>query len=225
MRRRRPSLPCAVPSAPGAVFTQPPPSFSQEPEGAGAMSPACQKLSAKWCFLDGKWPRRAGSWQPQSTPCLLPGGPGSGQQKAWAWTSDPVSSASSLSPTATTASRFYRIDRAQVSTAVLSAYSVFMFHSPQTAHVHGQARPCLQNRVHRDGANRERGPVYPEKACRVGGRASKCRCHPGRQRKSTSGQGSGCPEKGLSVEGAGRPRTQRSVPRRGDGKGEGGMER
>ncbi|XP_045434057.1 diacylglycerol kinase zeta isoform X5 [Pipistrellus kuhlii] len=40
--------------------------LQQEPEGAGAMSPACQKLSAKWCFLD-----------------------------------------------ATTASRFYRIDRAQ----------------------------------------------------------------------------------------------------------------
>ncbi|XP_070283990.1 diacylglycerol kinase zeta isoform X1 [Myotis yumanensis] len=40
--------------------------LQQEPEGAGAMSPTCQKLSPKWCFLD-----------------------------------------------ATTASRFYRIDRAQ----------------------------------------------------------------------------------------------------------------
>lgn len=80
----------------------------QEPEGAGAKSPMCQKLSPKWCFLDGEWPPKGWGLPP---PLKVLGGaagdPGLDR--------GPPSSASPL-PTATTASRFYRIDRAQVRT-------------------------------------------------------------------------------------------------------------
>ncbi|KAK2489238.1 hypothetical protein MC885_012112 [Smutsia gigantea] len=74
--------------------------LQQEPEGAGAKSLTCQKLSPKWCFLDG---------------CVLP--PVYGILVGAA--EDPgldkgLLHPGQLSPTATTASRFYRIDRAQV---------------------------------------------------------------------------------------------------------------
>lgn len=49
------------PAARPLLPTQPPSASQQEPEGAGANSPACQKLSPKWCFLDGEWPRLAPS--------------------------------------------------------------------------------------------------------------------------------------------------------------------
>lgn len=72
----------------------------------------CQKLSPKWCFLDGQWPPkgRIPSWVPPHPLAILGGVAGNlGLDRG------PSSSASPL-PTATTASRFYRIDRAQVST-------------------------------------------------------------------------------------------------------------
>ncbi|ELK16076.1 Diacylglycerol kinase zeta [Pteropus alecto] len=59
----------------------------QDPEGAGAKSPTCQKLSPKWCFLDAEYLGL------DRASCVL--------------------SQLMISPAATTASRFYRIDRAQ----------------------------------------------------------------------------------------------------------------
>lgn len=123
----------------------------QEPEGAGAKSPMCQKLSPKWCFLDGEWPLK-GRVPPRPL-AVLGGAAGDlGLDRG------PPSSASPL-PTATTASRFYRIDRAQVSTQGL-------LRKPLAPGPHVTCPvwpPCMAGHtrvhrwaVHRDGADSEK---------------------------------------------------------------------
>lgn len=104
-------------------------------------------------------------------------------------------------PAATTASRFYRIDPAQVSSPSPSA-------TPSIPSTGGltRPRPCprigrgpaLQTGVHR-ARPRGQGPGCPGKACcrggagGAGGRASQHRCRPeGHRGKSTAGQGPGC---------------------------------
>lgn len=124
----------------------------------------------------------------------------------------PPSSATSL-PTATTASRFYRIDRAQVSTrrpAPSAAGSgapvspVLLGHPPQPGTAVLASHSVRGWAVHRDGADGRREPVCPDRARWVGvgwGRPSRHSCHPSRHgRKGTSGQRPGHLGKRLAVE-------------------------
>lgn len=101
--------------------------------------------------------------------------------------------------------------------------AIFMFHSIQIAHVHGQAWPSLQNSVCRDGANyREREPLYPEKACCVvGGPQSAGAIQDDTEEKAHVARGQVAWEKVYQWEGAGRPRTQSQCLGLGMGKGSG----
>lgn len=177
-----------VASSPGLCLS------CQEPEGAGAKAPMCQKLSPKWCFLDGQWPPkgRVPSWVPPHPLAVLGGVAGNpGLDRG------PSSSASPL-PTATTASRFYRIDRAQVSTQGL-----FQKLPAPGPHVTCPAWPsctaghtCVRRwAVHRDGADgRELGTwgwlVGSLKAQASSSLTLKERCF---------GSEAGAPGKGLAV--------------------------